>query len=238
MKRINLIIGKIIVLLCVSSVLSGCTLMGLDMQEDFDRKPHTLDPHINKTAWEFIKERATTGDKTFERLMAGIVYSEIDTMEYMKPGRTFILLNKDAVSVTNKAPNGVWQNFLVNNKAATAWTSYSKEFVRNYLLYLIVDGTYDHYTLPPISSIKGQSLSPKGYWNALPAGVTLTGFAPNPESFIYFRISNTSNGNTQDYPVVINDNGFTVRTSSLLATNGTIHVVERFVTPILPTVFY
>lgn len=235
MKRINLIIGKIIVLLCVSAVWSGCTLMGLDMQEDFDRTPHTLDPHLNKSAWEFIKERATTGDKTFERLMAGIVYSEIDTTEYMKPGRTFIVLNKDAVS---KSATGTWQNLLVSNKAATAWTSYSKEFVRNYLLYLIVDGVYDHYTLPPTKSVKGQTLSPKGYWNALPTGVTLTGFTPNPESAIYFRIANVSNGNTQDYPVVINDNGYTIRTSSLLATNGTIHVVDRFVTTVLPTVFY
>jgi hypothetical protein len=235
MKKINLIIRRVLVLGIVASVLSGCTLMGLDMQEDYDRVPHTLDPHINKTAWEFIKERANGGDKLFERLMAGIVYSEIDTMEYMKPNRTFIVLNKDAVSKTG---TGVWQSFLVNNKAATAWTQYSKEFVKNYLLYCIVDGIYDHYTLPAISSVKVQTLSPKGYWNSLPTGVTLTGFVANPESTMYLRVSNGPNGNTQDYPIIVNDNGNNVRTASILATNGSIHVVDRFVTTILPTTLY
>lgn len=235
MKKLNLIIRKVLVLGAAVSILSGCTLMGLDMQEDYDRVPHTLDPHINKTAWEFIKERANGGDKLFERLMAGIVYAEIDTMEYMKPNRTFIVLNKDAVS---KSGTGVWQSFLVNNKAATNWTQYPKEFVKNYLLYCIVDGIYDHYTLPPISSVKVQTLSPKGYWNSLPAGITLTGFVANPESAMYLRVSNGPNGNTQDYPIIINDNGNNVRTASILATNGSIHVVDRLVTPILATTLY
>lgn len=238
MKKINLIIGKIVALLFVSALTTGCTLMGLDMQEDYNRTPHTLDPHINKTAWEFIKERAISGDKTFERLMAGIEYSEIDTLEYMKPGRTFIVLNKDAVSVTNKAPNGVWQNFLIGNKAATAWTAYPKEFVKNYLLYLIIEGEHNHYTLPAVKSVEVQTLSPKGYWNTLPAGITLTNFVPNPDSKMYMRVSNGSNGNTQDYPILLNDNNNNVRTSDILATNGTVHVVERFVTPILPDVIY
>lgn len=238
MKKINLIIGKILVLLFTSAFISGCTLMGLDAQEDYDRKPHTLDPHINKTAWEFIKERATTGDKTFERLLAGIVYSEIDTLEYMKPGRTFIVMNKEAVTVTNKAPNGMWQNFLVANKAATAWTNYPKEFVKNYLLYMIIEGEYNHYTMPAVKSVEVQTISPKGYWNALPTGITLAGFKPNPDSKMYMRISNGPNGNTQDYPIILNDNNNNVRTSDILATNGTVHVVERFVTPILPDAIY
>lgn len=235
MKKLNLIIGKVLILFVAASTLSSCTLVGLDIQQDYDRKPHTLDPHINKTAWEFIKERANSGDKLFERLMAGIVYSEIDTMEYTKPGRTFIVLNKDAVS---KSGTGVWQSFLVNNKAATAWTSYPKEFVKNYLLYCIVEGIHDHYTLPPISSVKVQTLSPKGYWNSLPAGITLNNFVPNPESTMYLRVSNGPNGNTQDYPIVVNDNSNNVRTASILATNGSIHVVDRFVTPILPATLY
>lgn len=238
MKKLNLNTGRIIASICVAAFLSGCSLVGLDLQEDYNRKPHTLDPHINKTAWAFIKERATSGDKTFERLMAGIIYSEIDTAEYMKPGRTFIVLNKDAVSVTNKAPNGVWQNFLVNNKAPTAWTAYPKEFVKNYLLYLIVEGEYNHYTLPPIRSVEVKTLSPAGYWNSLPAGITLDGFKPNPDSKMFLRVSNGSNGNTQDYPILINDNNNNVRTSDILATNGTVHVVERFVTPILPESLY
>ncbi|MNJ91428.1 hypothetical protein D3C87_90800 [compost metagenome] len=235
MKKLNLIIGKIGALVLVSIFISGCTLMGLDMQKDTDRVPHTLDPHINKTAWEFIKDRANSGDKLFERLMAGIVYSEIDTMEYMKPNRTFIVLNKDAVSKTG---TGVWQSFLVSNKAATAWTQYSKEFVKNYLLYCIVDGVYDHYTLPAITSVKVQTLSPKGYWNALPTGITMVGFLANPESSMYLRVSNGPNGNTQDYPIIVNDNGNNVRTASILATNGSIHVVDRFVTPVLPVILY
>nr|WP_199076615.1 hypothetical protein [Pedobacter sp. ASV19] len=238
MKKMNLIKGKIMVFLCATVFISGCSLAGLDLQKDYNRTPHTLDPHINKSAWAFIKERATSGDKTFERLLAGIKYSEIDTTEYMKPGRTFIVLNKDAVSVTGKAPNGVFQNFLVNGKAPADWTAYPKEFVRNYLLYLIVPGEYNHYTLPPIKSVEVQTLSPKGYWNALPAGITLDGFVANPDSKMFLRVSNGSNGNTQDYPILINDNNNNVRTSDILATNGTVHVVERFVTPILPSVIY
>src|SRR5262245_20916075 len=73
---------------------SGCKkLFGLEMQENTDHITSTIDPHIYKTAWQFLKDRAlgaAPDDTIFKRMYQGVVYSGIDTNEYLKTGRTFI----------------------------------------------------------------------------------------------------------------------------------------------------
>lgn len=43
--------------LCLASLVSGCTLFGLDMQEDYNHPTHTLSPNLNETAWDYMKSR-------------------------------------------------------------------------------------------------------------------------------------------------------------------------------------
>src|ERR1700741_2574553 len=86
--------------ICICLVVIGFSacqkLAGLPLQENQDHPTTTIDPHVNKTAWQYIKDRAIAGDSIFYLMYQGILYSGIDTMEYTKPGRTFIVYHKDA----------------------------------------------------------------------------------------------------------------------------------------------
>ncbi|MEO8112404.1 MAG: hypothetical protein ABI594_20315, partial [Ginsengibacter sp.] len=88
--------------ICLSAfAFTGCKkLAGLELQTDTDHIVSTLDPHINKSALQFLKDRSLgTGpdDTIFIRMYQGVLYSGIDTAEYSKPGRTFIFMHNDAV---------------------------------------------------------------------------------------------------------------------------------------------
>lgn len=210
-------------------------------QKDYDRTPQTVDPHVNKTAWEYLKQRAlgnNSADSIWKRMYEGILYSGIDTLEYIKPNRTYIFLNNDAITRTNSnlADVGFFGANLVNNATGKKWADYPPAVVKAYLEYLIIDGVYDHYTLPPINTVTVKTIAPAGSLVSLPTGITRNTaypFVQNPNSEMTLKVLNSSPSNTSDYPVVINENR-NVRTSSILATNGSIHAVDRFVTTTKP----
>ena len=231
--------SKILIWIVFAMLLSGCKKMSL--QRDYDRDPVTIDPHVYMTAWDYLKSRAlgtNSYDTIWKRMYEGIIYSEIDTLEYSKPNRTYIFLNNDAVVRTNNnaADVGFFGANRVNNNNATRWSNYPKEFVKAYLQYLIIEGVHDHYTLPPINPVVVNTLAPAGSLTELPPNVTRNTaypFVPNPESKMQIKVLNSSPSNTSDYPIVLNESR-NVRTSSILATNGSIHAVDRFVTTTKP----
>ena len=118
----------------------------------------------------------------------------------------------------------------MNGKNGTKWSDYPKEFVKAYLQYLIIEGVQDHYTLPPIDPVEVKTLAPAGSFDTLPTGITLNpailNYA-NPKSTMEISVLNSSPGNQSDYPIQLNQNR-NARTSSILATNGSIHVIDRF----------
>lgn len=226
----------ILIFMC-AMVAVGCR----KLQRDYNREPHPLNPHVNMTAWDYLKQRAlgnNANDTIWKRFYEGIIYSGIDTNEYTKPGRTYIFLNNDAVTRTNSnlADVGFFGANLVATKTTKAWTEYPKDFVKAYLQYLILDGVYDHYTLPATNTVEVSTLAPAGSLSALPANVTRNSaypFTPNMTSKLKIKILNSSPSNTSDYPIVLNESR-NVRTSSILVTNGTIHAIDRFLTTTNP----
>lgn len=215
-------------------------MFGLDMQEDYDREPHTLNPNLNKTAWQYLNDRAkgtSVSDQIFSRMLEGIQYAGIDSNEYKKPNRTYIFMHNDAINRATVPPIDCFFGAnLVDGKAATAWSSYPKEFVKRYFEYLILEGEYSHYTLPALESIRANTTAPKGSLSALPTGITRHSsvvFKANPESTMSIQVLNSSPSNTSDYPVQLNGIR-NVRTSSLLATNGVVHVIDRYLTTSVP----
>jgi len=231
-RKMKNLFRNILTVATVATLISGCSLAGLDLQENYDRVPHTVDPKIYKSTWQYLKDRsrgANSEARIFDRMMEAIEYSGIDTNEYKKPNRTFILLNNGAVTGTN-----FWGTYKINNKVATKWDDYPKEFVKNYLLYLIVEGQHDHFTIPALQTVEGNTLAPKGYWNQLPVGITSTSvFLPNPNSIMTIKVLNSSPSNTSDYPIVLNE-VLNARTSSIQATNGSIHVIGGVLTTSIP----
>ncbi len=78
-------------------------MFGLDIQEDYDYKKSVLDPHINKSARQYLEERGKNplipGDTIFKFMQLGLEYAGINLDEFEKPGRTFIFLGNGAIRV-------------------------------------------------------------------------------------------------------------------------------------------
>src|SRR5205085_11511116 len=90
-----------ICIITLAVLFSGCRkLFGLENQKNEDHPTTTIDPHIYKSAWQYLKERAlgsSPNDTIFKRMYQGIIYSGIDTAEYTRSGRTFIFYHNDAI---------------------------------------------------------------------------------------------------------------------------------------------
>ena len=190
------------------------------MQKDTDHETSVLDPHINKTAWQYLKERSILNqpDTIFKRMYEAIIYSGIDTAEYTQPGRTFLLLHNDAVfrTATPTATDCYWGRYKVGGQVAKSWSQYTPQQVKNWLLYLIVKEEYSYDNLGA-ENVTVKTLLPEG---ADPL---------NPGSIMTLKLSND-----RDSRVRINDfiNSVRVtvgRTSGILSDNGPIHVVDRMV---------
>jgi hypothetical protein len=210
----------------------------LKLQKDYNRKTNvdTLDAHLNKTAWAYLKARAygSTTDTIFRRMYDAIIYSGIDTNEYIKPNRTFIFLSNSEITT---AKTGLWATVTNNGVAGKSWTSYSPTDVKNYLSYLIAQGLYSHYGLKTVD-VSFNTLTPPGVYTANPITFkfTVTFFA-NPNSTMVVHVSNLNTVTSQlDYPIVING-AINITSSDLLATNGVVQVVNSgtsVITPVLP----
>ena len=210
--------------LCMASLLfSSCKkLAGLQLQEDVDHVVTVLDPHIHKTAWQYLKDRATgpvgSQDTIFRRMYEAIVYAGIDSNEYKKPGRTYIFLHNDAVwrTGTPTPTDSYFGRYKVNNAAAAKWQDYTPQQVKNWLLYLIMEGEYSFDNVTPDNTVV-KTLLPEGTDPV------------NPKSVITFKVLND-----RDSKFRINDFFNTVRatqarTAGLESDNGPVHVVDRVV---------
>lgn len=220
-----------------TAVISSCTLFGLKKQTDFNRVTNvdTVDIHLYKTAWAYLKARSyatnIAKDTIFRRMMDAIKYSGIDTNEYIKPARTFVLINNNSVKALFAS------TFTSANKAGKKWQDYSAADVKTYLQYLIIDGTYSHYNLP-INNVTVKTLAPAGAYTNNPAGFNFRApavptYISNPTSAMTLRVFDSSNGNTSDYPLILNGGASYVYTSDLMPTNGVIQVMNTIVTPVL-----
>jgi len=230
---------------CLLMAFASCKKLSL--QKDYEGTPHTLDPKIHKTAGKYLTDRATgvasQGDTIFAAMLRGLKYAEIDLAEFEKEGRTFILLHNDAVRRVVKVSGKdsmqsdcfFGANF-VNGKPAQKWEDYPKDFVKTYFLYLIVTSVKDHYTMKEADeNYLSATLAPEGSLTTQPAGITRHStwpFLSNPKSEMRLKVVNASPSNTSDYPIMLNDTR-AVRTSSIQADNGAIHVIDRYLSPTL-----
>lgn len=169
MKRIKYIYS-LLTLFCSGLLISGCTMFGLDVQKDYDYEKFILDDHVHMSAWDYLKLRANgnpnnPNDTIFRWMKKAIDYSGIDTMEYMKPNRTYIFLHNEAIRRVNatqvlqnacffydfpiirKNPNGTVIPPVLPADGAKSWQQYDKETVKKYLQYLIIEGSYNYNNL-------------------------------------------------------------------------------------------
>jgi hypothetical protein len=220
----------------VAMLFTGCRkLFGLENQKNEEHPITTIDPHINKTAWQFLKDRAlgpstSPNDTIFKRMYQAIIYSGIDSSEYTKPNRTFIFYHNDAIrrlsgtTVTADCYFGKYKVGPAPGVAATKWEDYPQIQVKNHLLSLIIEGEHTFENLTPDPEFE-KTLMPLGY-DPL-----------NPESLVAFRVINDRDSRLRindfpgsDYPTPnLATPGLQVRTAGILSTNGPVHVVDRVV---------
>jgi len=235
MKKIKICLITLCTAGVIATFLSGCSLFGLDMQKDYNRKTNvdTLDAHLYKNAWQYLKSRAygSKTDTIFRRMYDAIIYSGIDTNLYIQQNQTFIFFTNNAVTTKN---TGYWAAYLTSaKKAAKSWKDYNAADLKSYLLYLIIKGQYSHYNLP-ISDVSVNTLAPAGTFTNNLAGFILPApFVSNPNSIMTIRVQDASASNTSDYPLAVNGNSY-ITTSDLLATNGVVQVVS-YPMPVLST---
>jgi hypothetical protein len=162
---------------------SSCSLVGLDLQEDYKYEKSVLDANINMSARQYLEARGknpvVANDTIFKWMQLGLEYAGINLDEYEKPGRTFIFLGNSAIRVlpANGIPTGgMWFTFpitlrnpdnslkiaangTVETKPAVKWQDYSKADVRKYFLYLIAQGDYG-FSNAQITNTSLQTLLP------------------------------------------------------------------------------
>lgn len=200
---------KLTIIVSLSLALSGCEFMGLSLQEDYEYKPRALNPQINMTVQEFMNSNP---EGAFDSLFSAIEYAGLEA-EFSAPGRTFFLLHNLAIYRLGSNglidPNCYFAKFKVNGVNAARWTDYPVEQVRDLLLYHIVD---THYS----------------YDNLTPDNLQVNTLLEGEKGTMLLRIVND-----RDSRVTINDffgsqKVTRARTSNLLATDGTIHIVGDY----------
>lgn len=245
MKSYKTLIKSIFAIAIGALLCQACTLFDLDLQKQYDYQPKTLDPHINITARQFLENRSygtVPADTVFKWMRKGLEYAEIDPAEYEKSGRTFIFLHNDAIRVRNATSGaitaGLWftcpvvtgtnpTTGLPVTRPATKWEDYPKEDVRNYFLYLIVQGEYNFDQLNADNKTVQTLLSP----NKVAGQQTLLGYMNNNKGFDQEGKMNLKLVNNNDLaPIQINDK-VNNRTGGYVATNGIVHVFGATVLP-------
>ena len=224
MKIRRILFLGIAIIITVCNLTSCKKLLGLEKQSNWDFEPHVLDPHINKTAWEFLTERAhgpAPEDSVFNLMYEGILYAGIDTNLYKENGKTFILLHNDAISrLTNdQIAVDCYFGYHLNPSTGlpgTKWEDYPRDSVKNWLLYLIADGEYNFGTVGP-TPVETTTLMPKG------------ADQNNPESKILFSVVNDQNMKFSINDFVGSLRATQARTAGIVSTNGPVHVVDRVV---------
>jgi len=264
MKEIKFISGYVILALIF---LTGC----YKLQKDYQYHKSEIDPHYDITVKAYLLSRGVNGvgaDTLFKWMQLGLEYAGIDLSEYEKPGRTFILLANSAIRTlsSGKTNGGFFFDYpivvkdgsgniiksktdpsLDSTRPALYWQEYPKEFVKNYLLYMIIQGEFGFDNVG-ITNQAVQTLLPPGIVassNDSKLGWVVTKTTPNPDPTLATSITfvprggtgfdpegkmNLKIGNNDQSPIVINDR-INDRTAGFYFSNGRAHVYDKTIHP-------
>lgn len=198
-------------------LLTGCELFGLELQQGYDYDPQKglYDNQLKTDAWEFVRER----EDLFSELVVAVRYAEIDSAVFNRPNQTLCLPTNAALAT---ATDSYWARHLLDlnedgipETKPLSWDVYSKEQVRDLILYHIVIGQWSYYEL--IGAIQDQQ-----YFFATNStradGYVALNIKKEGALSIYFN--NFSNHYTADLKA---------RTNNLQVPNGTyIHVLDKY----------
>lgn len=267
MKRFNLY--SLSLMVTMTFLFSSC----YKLQKDYNYVQSEIDPHYNMTAKQFLLSRGTAGvgsDTVFKWMQLGLEYAGFDMTEFEKPNRTFIFLHNNAIKVWDNSKKVVTGGFFFDfpivvkdangnvikskvdptqdsTRPALNWSDYPQSMVKNYFLYLIVQGEYGFDNL---------DVNNKTVTTLLPAGTTvsandsrlgwvITKTTPNPDPTLatsYTTMKGAGTGfdpegkmnlkitNNDKSPINVNDRTDD-RTAGYYFTNGRVHVFDKTIFP-------
>lgn len=139
-----------------AAILTGCELLGLDLQEkyDYDENAGMYSNELNKSVWHFLNSRTDE----FSLFIEGIKYAGLED-RYNEPNSTYVALTN--IAVTQYFSNHLLPNPIHDpNDPATgpafipafSLEQFPKEQIREMLLYHIVKGTWTWSNLPPVKT--------------------------------------------------------------------------------------
>lgn len=244
MNKLNILLKRYAFLLLLP--LSGCTLFDMELQKKYDYNPQTLDPNLHISARQFLENRSyetsiNLNDTVFKWMRKGLDYAGIDLAAYEKQGMTFIFLHNDAVRIwdakAKKVTAGMWLDFpivtlnpvtgAVSSRPATRWEDYPKEDVKNYFLYLMLQGNYNFNNIR-ITPVDAQTMLPPGTLASKSSllGTYNDGKGFDQEGKMSLRILN----NDDLAPIEINKRTKN-RSGGYVTTNAIVHVYGNTIYP-------
>ncbi|WP_026904124.1 fasciclin domain-containing protein [Pedobacter glucosidilyticus] len=210
---------------CLVTVLTACEKLPLQKSKKYTTSFYN--DKLNMTTMEFIQSRPDL----FSGLIEALAYVDQDPafsdvkQLYMSEGNTFFLLHNNATiniedgnsyfsinRVIDTDPSSPTFNLLVRG---SSWADYSREEIARLLRYHVIKGRVDY---PVLGS------TPRWF-------ESFAFNATNDSAKVRMYMTNDRDGNLRinDYlnsPV----SGLTPRTPNLYATNGVVHVMNRFLT--------
>ncbi len=226
--------NKKLVLIPVLSLLlfSGCK----KLQDGYDYNASLYDTELNMSVMDFMKSRP----ELFSGMLDAIAYVDQDPTfkdvkeMYSSKGNTFLLLHNNAL-INLEDANSYWSLNLVtgpnpNNPSkdttmkGSAWSQYSRDTIANLLRYHVLKGTQTYSTL-----------------NSNPKWVETFAYSTSNDSAkVYLYLENVREANlrinnyvgvpTTYKGISISSNWVNIapRTPDLHATNGVVHVMNRW----------
>ncbi|WP_044263204.1 fasciclin domain-containing protein [Bacteroides timonensis] len=146
---------KALALMVIPFFIASCELLGLDYQDsyDYDYSAGMPSNKIDMSAFEFIKSRTDI----FSLLEEAILYAGVDN-EFKQSGMTYLLPTNTAFNSETSTDLSYFQTHQLTyideetgelvSYAPISMTAYSKEQVKEFLLYHIVKGKYTFTNLP------------------------------------------------------------------------------------------
>ncbi|WP_299089553.1 fasciclin domain-containing protein [Bacteroides sp. MSB163] len=146
---------KALALMVIPFFIASCELLGLDYQDsyDYDYSAGMPSNKIDMSAFEFIKSRTDI----FSLLEEAILYAGVEN-EFKQSGMTYLLPTNTAFNSETSTDLSYFQTHQLTyideetgelvSYAPISMTAYSKEQVKEFLLYHIVKGKYTFTNLP------------------------------------------------------------------------------------------
>lgn len=220
----------IIAIICCGLLYIGCN----KLQDGYDYRQSFYDTKLNKSVMDFMQSRTDI----FSGMLAAIEYVDADAAYkdvkemYATTGNTFLLLHNNALTnledansywslnkVMGPNPDNPSQQILMKG---SDWSQYDRAVVADLLRYHVMKGEHTYATL-----------------NSTPKWVeTFASSASNDSAKIFVYLENVREANLRlnnyvGVPTIyqgtsVNWTNIAPRTPDLHATNGVVHVMNRF----------